>query len=262
VKLLSKIIILLLCINFNYISGLKLDRVILAVDNNPKYIDFWPIVAKAWKSSIGVKPTLALISDSNIEIDETLGDIIRIKPIPGIPTWFQAQNIRLILPILFPDEVCITSDMDMLPLSKDFFVNKINKFKADNFVVYRNGSYDVKTPKFPICYLAAKGKIFSEILDLNNFADYESRIKEWFEYGFGWETDELVFYQYLTKWSKYKSKCKKLGYGKIIGDTIDRAKWVYNIGWLKKGYYYQAHLLRPYKRYKTQIDKLLLDLQN
>ena len=83
---------------FKNIKAFKINRVILATDANPDYIQFWPIVAKSWKEIVEVKPTLALIANKETKIDESLGDVIRFEPIDGIPTSFQAQVIRLLLP--------------------------------------------------------------------------------------------------------------------------------------------------------------------
>src|ERR1700737_349362 len=97
-----------LCFLFSCSSliAARIDRVILGCDANPMYIEFWPMVARTWKEIVGVKPTLALIAPSSMVIDESLGDVIRFEPIPGIPTSFQAQVIRLLLPAYFEDEVC------------------------------------------------------------------------------------------------------------------------------------------------------------
>ncbi len=67
-------------------------------------MDFWPLVAKAWKKIVGIKPTLVFIAPADVEIDETVGEVIRFEPIPGIPTAQQAQVLRLLIPTLFEDE--------------------------------------------------------------------------------------------------------------------------------------------------------------
>src|SRR3990167_8708329 len=119
---------------FTYTAlSFKLDRVILSTDNNPTYKDNWPIVAKAWKELVGLKPTLAFISNEENEIDETLGDVIRFKPIKGVPNDFYAQVIRLLLPAFFKDDYCIISDIDMLPLDANYFLKSVLFAPADNF---------------------------------------------------------------------------------------------------------------------------------
>jgi len=118
------------------LQAIKLDRVILATNDNPEYIEFWPLVAKAWKEIVGIQPTLALIGDESVQVDESLGDVIRFAPIEGVSTGNYARTIRLLLPILFEDEVCLISDIDMLPLSKEYYQGSIADVPEDNFVVY------------------------------------------------------------------------------------------------------------------------------
>ena len=92
---------LLLSIGFCIqINAFTLKRALVASDTNPMYIDFWPLVAKAWKK-LGLQPTLALIAPPDFNVDTTCGDVIRFDPIPGIPTSFQAQVIRLLAPRIF-----------------------------------------------------------------------------------------------------------------------------------------------------------------
>ncbi|HLB41185.1 MAG TPA: hypothetical protein VJJ83_05320 [Candidatus Babeliales bacterium] len=257
-KLALKIKLLgLLVLSSQSLLALKLDRVILGCDANPKYLAFWPMVAKAWREIVGVKPTLVLIADETVMVDETLGDVYRFSPVPGIPTWFQAQNIRLLFPVKFPDEVCILSDMDMLPLARKFFVDPVSQYPDNHVIVYRDGAYDKTTKKFPICYLAAQGRVFGEILGLASAEEIPTRLQTWFSYELGWETDELVFYHYLTNWAGYQQRVVKLGLGKSQADVIDRSKWRYNPADVKAGKYYQAHLLRPYAQHQQAIDDLL-----
>ncbi len=67
----KRTLFLLLCAISLPINALRLSRVILATDANSDYIEFWPIVAKAWKEIVGVKPTLALIAHKDVYIDES-----------------------------------------------------------------------------------------------------------------------------------------------------------------------------------------------
>ena len=98
---------------------MKIERVIISSTKHKNYIDFWPIVSKAWKN-IGVKPTLIYTSNKKTSISEK-EDVISIH-IDKINPVFTAQNIRLLAPVLFPDEVCILSDIDIMPLSKNYFL--------------------------------------------------------------------------------------------------------------------------------------------
>lgn len=234
------------------LAAFKIDRVILATDNNPLYIEFWPIVAQAWKERIGVQPTLALIASSDVCVDESLGDVIRFEPLPGIPTSLQAQTIRLLLPAYFPDEVCIISDIDMIPLSKEYFVDSVAGIPDDAFVSYREVA-DI--PKYPMCYVAAKGSVFKEIFQISSVHDIGPIIAHWHSLNIGWQTDEMALYYHLLQWPKQENKFIKLRHR--VGRRIDRYCWGYDDQSLEQGYYIDAHCPRPYSAYKYQIDAVL-----
>lgn len=253
------ILFLLLAIAFIKINALKIDRVILATDANPDYIEFWPIVAKAWKEIVDVKPTLALIADKNVIIDESLGEVIRFEPIDGIPISLQAQAIRLLLPSYFGNECCLISDIDMIPLNKEYFINSIKNCPENSFVVYRDNAYNENEKKFPMCYIAAKGKTFKEVFKIPNKSSIPDIIKKWSNKNLGWNTDELLLYKYLTNWKNYNNRCIKLGHG--VERRIDRSYWAYDNEFLKRGYYIDAHCPRPYNSYKSSIDELLYELK-
>lgn len=239
------------------LSALKLDRVVLACDSNPLYIQFWPIVARAWSQLIGVRPTLALIAGPEIHVDETLGDVIRFDPIPGVPNSLYAQAVRLLLPALFKDEVSIISDIDMIPLSKSYFCNSIKHIRDDQFVVYKNKAYPDDYGQFPMCYNAAKGSTFRDIFGVKTIHDIPRLITEWHALNWGWNTDEKVLHTKLCAWPWYRTRCVKLGH--TVARRIDRLAWGYEKGLLKTGFYVDAHCVRPYLLYKKQIDKLLKD---
>lgn len=240
--------------------GLKIDRVILSTNENPMYIEFWPLVANAWSQLIGFRPTLALVADENTHVDYSLGDVIRIQPIPGIPTSLHAQVIRLLLPIYFEDETCIISDIDMIPISKDYFVNSVKDIPDDHFVIYRDHGYGKKSRRFPMCYSAAKGKTFKEIFKIKSIEDIPNKVIEWSKLKHGWATDEFVLCQAIYKWNLFKSKCTRLHHTSMLPQRIDRSDWKYDKNKLKEGYYIDAHMLRPLSTFIHEIQELAQDL--
>lgn len=237
------------------VHALKITRVILATDTNPDYIQFWPTVAKAWEKIIGIRPTLALIAPLEIEIDETVGDVIRFEPIEGIPTSLQAQVIRLLLPAYFETEGCLISDIDMLPLSREYFINSVLNYPDDSFIVYRNNAYHSHEQKYPMCYVAAQGHTFKEVFKIHDVSDIQEIIKRWNNENLGWNTDELILYQCLNQWADFKTRCITLDHG--VQRRIDRSNWTYNDELLRQHYYIDAHCPRPYSHYKYDIDSVL-----
>ncbi len=237
--------------------ALKIDRVILATDDHPNYIQFWPLVAQVWQN-MGIRPTLALIGDQDVKVDTSFGDVIRFEPILDMPTWFYAQNIRLLLPAYFPDDVCIISDIDMLPLKRSYFVDNMAKVvNPKALVVFRDHK---SCTRYPMCYLAAKGSVFQDLFQLNRIADIPATITEWYNFNIGWETDEILFYQAVLHWPKANQDLVKLGLGGSNRTRICRSNWNYNLAELKSGLYVDAHLPRPYDQFEDQIDRLIKEL--
>ena len=145
------------------LQSLELTRVILATNKNIEYSQFWPVVAPIWEA-MGIRPTLALIAEDDFEVDTTIGDVIRFKPRKDIPEAMQAQCIRLLLPTLFPNDVCIISDIDMLPVSRSYFVEGAAHCPSGSFLIYR----DKAIPNnYPMCYVAGEGAVFSSIFGVS-----------------------------------------------------------------------------------------------
>ena len=97
---------------------MKIDRVIVSTTSHKNYINFWPIVSKSWKN-LGIIPTLIYTSNKKIKFDSEQ-DVLNIN-VRGIDPIFTAQNARLLVPSLYPNDVCLTSDIDIMPLSKNYF---------------------------------------------------------------------------------------------------------------------------------------------
>lgn len=161
-----------------------LHRSIMSCDSNSDFLDFWTLTAESWKK-INVKPTLFLIErpGENIDIDESLGDVIRIKlPDDEIHSIFAAQTVRLLAPCLYPDENVTISDIDIIPLSKDYFFENIKKGSDKSFMIFRSSVCGDKQTS--MCWNVAKGRIWADIFSIDaSFENYESRflekIKSW-----------------------------------------------------------------------------------
>jgi hypothetical protein len=245
---------IVVCTSNITLQALTPTRVIVASDANPNYIQFWPIVAQAWRDIVGIRPTLALIAPDNVSVDESLGDVIRFAPIEGVSTALYAQCIRLLLPVLFPEDVCIISDMDIIPMQRKFFVNSIKNVAEDHFAVYRTKAI-LKYKQYPMCYVAAKGSVYGNIFNVNTIDDIPTIIQQWANLKKGWSTDQQLLYSYLHSWEYFKSHCDLLD---IPINRIDRSKnSKYNETKLKNGSYTDYHCPRPYAKYKKVIDYIV-----
>lgn len=232
---------------------MELKRVILATNNHPNYIQFWPVVAPLWRA-MGLQPTLALIADEGCSIDTSLGDVIRFAPIPGVAESLQAQTIRLLLPCLFPNDVCLIADIDMLPISRFYFVDGAALCPEDAFLVYRNSSQDWGAPRYPMCYIAAKGEVFASVFDVHNSEEITNTIIEWEKWGYGWNTDELLLYHFLKQWEGKGGHVVSLEHE--VQRRIDRASWPSRIDQFNISHYIDCHCPRPYLENRELIDQI------
>jgi hypothetical protein len=145
-------------------------RVILSCDDNTDYITFWPVVSAHWKQIHKIQPTLLYIGTHAEKLDRTWGDIIPMRPLPNVPTSFQAQMARLLGPCLFPDEVCAVADIDLFLLKPGFF----KQYGLDNipkscFVSLNR--YPTKIPHLSMTYQVAKGSTFQDVFQCKGTID-------------------------------------------------------------------------------------------
>lgn len=263
---------------------MKLDKLIVSCDDS-HYQYYWPVMAKVAKKVLRVTPVLIKISDhdSDFYFDGN-GLVKNVKSLEGVETRIQTLLIRLFATKWFPDDVCIISDIDMLVLSERYFLGSIKEFDEDSFVIYTSDAYEKNRDEnfslfnediYGLCYNAAKGKLFSDVLDISDsFENFVIKIGEFNkEFGLEWYTDEI----YLTKKiNQYRdqSKIKRLKRGieknfhcetriekwnfpvYYVNPDLkrDNSKWGdYDIKKLKNDFYFDCHCIRPYGFYEKEI---------
>lgn len=143
---------------------------VLSSDNNPEYLNYWPYTAAMW-NRIGIKPFLFYINETTPDIDlEKYGIIHHIKPIDWDISQ-QAQCIRFWAAKLLNDPFII-SDIDMFPISGDYYKDGANRIDDKLIVSYSSdiiqyGWYSTN-PQYPMCYLAGSCESFQNLLELND----------------------------------------------------------------------------------------------
>jgi len=113
-----------------------------------------------------------------------------------------------------------------------------------------------------MCYNLAKGKTYHEILKFDtSFQEFVLRLKT-LNIAPLWDTDELYFGGCVYEFEKEnhsriikKERGFREGYAT---NRIDRGYWS-NIDYDKipEGFYHDCHSLRPYKKYKKEIDSIV-----
>jgi len=240
---------------------MKIDYAIHSVDDNPLYADFWPLVSKIWKKRMGIEPILLVVKKSDTfkesDYDSSYGTIINVNPEKEYEIYLQCLWIRYWYPSQMPEKISIISDIDMFPISKKYFIDQIYNIDDEKYV-HLNYFHD----NLPSCYHVSKGKNFKKVLDLPKTFNESlkqlcsSELKSTNHMGFSkWGIDE----SYATKKVfEYPNKNEiSLLKRKGGNDRIDRSCWHYDESLLDKDHYIDSHSVRPYQRYKKEIDELV-----
>jgi len=237
-----------------------LDTVILASDDNPDYLDFWPIVSEAWES-MGLEPILIYTGQEKKDLK---GNIIKYNP-NKLDSAFVAQNIRLLYPGILKNKNCIISDIDLLPLSKNYFYKSVLEIPDNKFVIYRP---DAGLPDNMISMMwnAANSDTWMEIFQINNESDIQKKLKKWYSRkysirGSAWYTDQLQLKKHIDKFSK-KNNCRihKLD-DKINGfNRFNRTKLSEHLDQMNSGKsnFSDFHMPRPFKKYESLINDVYI----
>jgi hypothetical protein len=252
-RILFRLLILASC-GLSGLNAFEIDRVILSTNNDPRYIEFWPVVAKVWQA-MGIRPTLALIATEDCPIDTSLGDIIRFDPMPDVSEVLQAQAIRLLVPAFFPEDICLISDIDMLPMGSSYFKDWAKSCPEDTFLVYRDWVWADWLKRTSMCYNAAKGKLFADMFGVTSPEDIPHILRKWQNLNWGWETDELVLYASINEWESKGNPVMRLHHA--VGPRLDRGGWNIDFDLIDVTSYHDCHCPRPYSENKETIDKIV-----
>lgn len=189
---------------------LDLGLALTASDLSPGYLDSWPLARKAWHELIGIDALLVLVARPG-DVPEHLAtdpSVHVFEPIAGLHTAFQAQCVRLLYPALLDVEGgVITSDVDMVPLSADYFHGPAAHVRAEDFVAYRDVLVAIR--QIPICYNGALPRTWAELFDIESLDDIRARLNDWggrvsydgVRGGRGWDTDQERLYDRLLGWA-------------------------------------------------------------
>jgi len=246
---------------------MKITKAIVSSDSNPVYLDFWYLVSKLWKLKFGITPVLLYFGDNVEDISTEYGDVVHMPILDGIPISTQAQCARIWYAGQCGDEVVITSDIDMLPLSPKYYVDSIVDIPDDKYVHLNplNGN-----TYFPMCYNVGKSSTLKQILDIDD--SFEMFMNKLINFSHGKEShlkveglSELWFLDEIYTTAKV-NLYRYTDPNRIVpiiraggqnGFRIDRPTWGYDLELVKQDYYYDSHSVRPYIEHKETIDSLV-----
>lgn len=264
---------------------MKIDKVLMSCDDS-HYQYFWPVVSTVCRKVLGITPVLIRIGDEDTDFySDGYGLVKHIKKVDNIPTSTQAQFGRVFGVKYFPEEICLISDIDMMLLSKKYFVDDLKDFDDDSYIILSSDGYDKSRKEceglfdsevYPMCYHAAKGKLFREVMEIDDeFGDFMNKIVEFkVENEKDWFLDELYVSKMINSKIDIHNFIKlKRGYEEnfLVKDRIEKYNFPveyrvneemrlsnirlgnYDVEKLKQGYYVDCHCVRPYGFYEKEI---------
>jgi len=237
---------------------MKIDYVIVSSNENPYYLDFWPIISKVWKEKFNITPVLGLISDEESEFQESeYGIVKKFKSVNGIDTGLQSQIVRLFLPKML-NGYCLISDIDMIPLSVKYFEDCANYLTENNIVIYSSDHPEcLAKNEYPMCYVSSHSESFKNILKLD--LDWEPFVLLMKNRNQGWSTDQKYLFEKVNEFNSHTNNAVllKRGWSEMQCKRIDRGLWYYDSVKVSEGHYIDSHSLRPYTQYSEEINKLI-----
>jgi hypothetical protein len=186
---------------------MKVSCALVACNENTHYLSFWPFVQTAWLKIVGIPCIMIYVGETLPNSLKEDPSVIHFLPIDGWPTATQAQCIRLLYPALLKyDGAIILSDMDIIPLQKEWFVSQVEYFDDSMFVSLRGIDEEIK--QIYICYVAAHAQTWSEMFSITSVDDIRKTLQEWsIKYpadgvhgSLGWCTDQIQLYTTVETW--------------------------------------------------------------
>jgi hypothetical protein len=156
---------------------------------------------------------------------------------------------------------CI-SDIDMIPLNKQYFTDWIESIPDTTYVNLVNNH------PIPSCYHVAKGKLFKYALELPDSFEESLDLVSTSGLAVGhpefdfpqWGSDEV----YATRMIVEKVQSKTIDFRVFLRKPhegrIDRSNWNYDPKNVRSGGYLDCHSIRPYSTHKEEIDKLIMEI--
>jgi hypothetical protein len=226
---------------------MKIDYAVMSSDDS-HYLDYWPVVSEAWRR-IGVEPILFSVGPWLKD-----GTTVRLPLVSGVKPSIQGKLARLwAFKVLAGN--CITSDIDMMPLSRQYFAGNAAPYRENQIVSYCSDAAELFDKYHPMCYVLANSKVMGSLIEQTTWEEFVLEIAKRGGQESGnqdqwWVTRLLDSYDKVVKLKRGWSSA-----GEAL-NRLDRNRWEYkpeDVGVTL----YDAHLPRPYAEHQEEIKKLL-----
>jgi len=187
---------------------MKIDLVLTACDENEKYLSLAPYYFEFWEKKIGLSCVLILIAENIPSFLKKYEKQIILFSMTEVHSAYIAQVIRILYPALFTNKNVLITDVDMFPISKEYFVSTIQSFDNKTFISFTD-RYIKELNELAICYNVANSNTWSEIFSIKTIEDIKNKLLEWYNSDYnghknclGWSVDQKKLFEYVFKWSE------------------------------------------------------------
>ncbi len=248
---------------------MKLDRIIISVDDTDLYHQNLNLIYRAWKKFFpeAIYHLVYVSDNKECPFSDPYDYLTRLKAVPGIPSCNQGKMARFfVASSLCPVyDVCMVNDADLIPLQRDYYQNKLEERKPGQLLmvgadVYKNTPHKGKAP---IAYMTAESNIFKKLFNPTNLR-WEAFAKSFINYTpidgkeainkpFKKFSDESLIRALLKKRDISCRHSDRDTSGGLLSITrLNRL----SIHALQQGKYIDAHHLMPRKKYKDKINAI------
>lgn len=174
---------------------MKIDKIIFS--SSEEYSGFWNVQSKVWKEHLGIEPVCILYGKKeNTNMHEKYGKVIERDFKKDLPKHLQITWSKFDHTKTEPETTWIIGDLDLIPLSKNYFTENIKDHDEDSYLHLnfgglsitrrgypdaffregsqthareRNGGHDRQDGcDLPAHHHVAKGKLFDKIYNLSD----------------------------------------------------------------------------------------------
>jgi len=240
------------------------DKIIVSSDDSSFFLNFWPIVCKAWQKYFDVTPTLAFVSnraddDALVKKLKTHGEVVIVPELYNIPRANQAKVARFLVASTFGDQVCTIEDIDTIPLEQMYIKHRLS-LRPKNKILAVGREVLENTPhhgKFPISHITAEGSKFKELFNPRSL-DYAEAIKSLtgmriFDSKEDINNNQDHFSDESLVRALIHVNCLKDSIFDVRRDVdiknewIDRSWWNIDVERLEQGKYISCNFIRPFR---------------
>lgn len=261
-----------------------IDIVTLSCNDDPIYWEFWNPISKQWKQQFGIHPVLFYYGKDNPNLSEEHGTVVYYDVLEGVPDYVAATWGRFWVTKFFPNRMCLVSDIDMFPLSRQFFLGTEESSDAYthlNADAYHVGNFDCWKSDgvtVPVCYHLATSEMLKTVYDFSDsFADEMQKLlnRDYSEYKSGfastpeshlqkasaanggmWGIDEMYSSSLMREYFR-RGGIVNTGQRILPQNRLCRSRIGSQLPAFGAGTHIDFHSVRPYNTYAADIQLLL-----